>query len=382
MAHESSTQKITNFRKAERLAEIKNKFKTGVNPDISEEEMVEAYENASNIKPVGVTFRTSTCSVTVGKLSGVSSGDLSPEDREFLRRSSNSTRLEMFPEAKRKLDALMTKIHKRHRDFSIGGSDLMEFGTFEGEFLPFIKAQQEELEKIKEEISENFDLRLPEFEKEVLGVTRKLFPASEPEVSRQLDFIRRRGRSGYLACIEICLRTKFGEAGTEISREDLRDFLRGCKEAETARKAQDIVCSIVDDIWNALLSYLVNISSEKYKDTDSLEGFGKIRSKLKDRALRIRREVAPLGAIGAEDLVSLTSVLETLSLNIDKYDAIDEGFAGMVQVYVTSRKNYGYEPSFGELTETRAKVPEWLKMEDIIATGEDILRNSSEEPGE
>ena len=37
MAHESSTQKITNFRKAERLAEIKNKFKTGVNPDISEE---------------------------------------------------------------------------------------------------------------------------------------------------------------------------------------------------------------------------------------------------------------------------------------------------------------------------------------------------------
>lgn len=138
----------------------------------------------------------------------------------------------------------------------------------------------------------------------------------------------------------------------------------------------------MDDIWNALLSYLVNISSEKYKDTDSLEGFGKIRSKLKDRALRIRREVAPLGAIGAEDLVSLTSVLETLSLNIDKYDAIDEGFAGMVQVYVTSRKNYGYEPSFGELTETRAKVPEWLKMEDIIATGEDILRNSSEEPGE
>ena len=79
----SVTMKLSNFRKAERLEEIKKKM--GETAEISDEELVEAYETASNIKPVSVTLRMSSCSVTVGKISTIKAdSSITLEEREFL----------------------------------------------------------------------------------------------------------------------------------------------------------------------------------------------------------------------------------------------------------------------------------------------------------
>lgn len=369
----SVTMKLSNFRKAERLEEIKKKM--GETAEISDEELVEAYETASNIKPVSVTLRMSSCSVTVGKISTIKAdSSITLEEREFLEKSGNSTVLEMFPVQQKKLNSIMTKVHKRHRDLCIGGSSLMDFKTFEEDFLPFVKGVEEELEQVKESIGNDFYTRFSEFENETISITRKLFPSRENDVRDQLAFIKYRGKDGYLDRISICMSTRFGEKGTEISQEELRDFLSKCKAANIAQQAQDILCGFFDGIWQTVISYLVTITMPKYEGTESLEGFGKIRNKLKEKALKVKREAKPLEILGAEDIMSLASAMEKLSLNVDKYDVIDEGYSLLISTYAIARSHYGYELRMKSRTESRQEIPDWLDMASIVSSAEEIIR--------
>ena len=229
------------------------------------------------------------------------------------------------------------------------------------------------MEIIKNSIREEFDATMETFEKNTLEIVESKYPEKTEDVLRQLNFIRKRGKEGYLEKISIEVNTEFDMKACEDFDDDLKDFLLRCKKLSTEKKAEDIICSLLSELWKATLSYLINISLERYQATGSLENSKAIRNNLLESALETRRKVKPLTAIGGgADILSLTESLEKLSYNMNRYDAVAEGYVDMVEIYTVAREHYGYELNFHNFT--TAKIPEWLKLEDIRKDAEEVIK--------
>jgi hypothetical protein len=231
------------------------------------------------------------------------------------------------------------------------------------------------MDSIKEDIREEFDDRMDEFEAETLSVVRKLFPDKEESVMTQLAYLRTRGKDGYLANVSIEIETKFGEDDTENFDEEMKDFLSKCKEAAAQHQAENIICSLFDELWQAVLSYAINISLDRYENSNDLSNFKSLRNKLLGRALKVRREAKPLEVLGGSDITDLTKKVEELSLVLDKYEAPDNAYDCLVGIYTTAREHYGYELDLSS-KHTRAKIPDWINMDDIQADAEIVISSS------
>ena len=72
--------------------------------------------------------------------------------------------------------------------------------------------------------------------------------------------------------------------------------------------------------------------------------------------------------------MSLASAMEKLSLNVDKYDVIDEGYSLLISTYAIARSHYGYELRMKSRTESRQEIPDWLDMASIVSPAEEIIR--------
>lgn len=364
---DSSATKIIKYGEKERIQELKNAISDSI--EIPEEELVEAYNAATNIKEVKTRMHTSSCKVIVGKLSKIKA-NVSDRERDFLNNCSNSSAFNMFPVQQKKLDSIMTKLHIKEKTCSIGDSSLMDLKTFEDKFLPYIQKLQDEVDEIKGEISNSFDERYNEFERETLSIVGKIFPEKLKDVENQLEYIKKRGRDGYLDKISIEVSTKFGMDEVEDFDENLKDFLKKCKKVSAQRQANEIITSMLSSLWQAGLSYLINITKEDAGI--SLEGSKATRTNLLERAQKVRREAKPFEAVGGgQDIVLLAKKLESLSMQMDRYRATEEGFDIMVEIYLIARVHYGYMLDFKV---TQAKIPDWLLLEDIVAEAEDLMK--------
>jgi hypothetical protein len=364
--------KIASYGKADRMKRIKESMAGKV--QISEADLVAAYESDKNVKEVRTRIHTSSCNVVIGKLSAAKAG-ISDSEREFLHACGNNTYLNMFPSQQKRLDSLIAKVHTKEKECSIGDSSLMDLETFEKVYLPYIRKMQAQMDSIKEDIRDEFDDRMDEFEAETLSIVKKMFPDKEESVLTQLAYLRSRGKDGYLSKISIEIETKFGEDETEHFDEEMRDFLSKCKEASAQHQAENIICSLFDELWQAVLSYAINISLERYESSSDLSNFKSLRNKLLARALKVRREAKPLEALGGSDITDLTKKVEALSLVIDKYDAPDNAYDCLVEIYTVAREHYGYELDLSS-KHTRANIPEWINMDDIISDAELVISSS------
>jgi len=366
----SLKQKISVVERAKKLEKIRKSL--GKTP-ITAEELQKAYEESTDIQEVEISVHISSCNVCVGKINTLKTSELSEEEREFIKGAGNCSKYEMFPKAQLKLNNILTKIHQKKEICSLSGSNLMNKTLFIETFLPYLKEMEKELEEVKESIEEDFDDRLIEFENILNDIVVKLFPDKTEHVKKQIEFIKKRGAKGYTSRIFIEMKTTYD--GESINREDLRQFLETMKKNATDKFAGEILYSLLDDLWQACITYAVNISSGRYKDTSDLSGFLSTRNNLKKEAIKVRGNAVPIKD-KVLDIISLTEKVEDLSLCTDGFEAPDLCFDTLVEIYMTARENYGYLLSFGNKTKTGAIIPSWLRIEEIESTADEIIKLS------
>ena len=270
----------------ESVTKAKEIISSGV--DVSPEEMAEVYASAANIKKVVVHCHHPKFCVNIGGGANLIKG-LSKEDKVFFEKGgSNALVVYAFPDAKKAIESLYAAVRIKTKNCCVGGSNLMEVGTFERDFLPYLQKKKEVLEEILEgQVRAVYDLEIEKFEEMAMMAASSLDTSLRDDVAREVAAIKRRDPEDLIKGFGITLETDF--PAEAVSSTEYQEVLRAAKREFVVREGMSLIGGMVSELWEAGLRFTDSIKS--CEDEDLTVGkYNTARNRLRERALKVQRE--------------------------------------------------------------------------------------------
>lgn len=311
------------------------------------ESLADAYVASEDLRMAKVHFHTPPMGVDLGKLDFFE--ELSPKEKDYVKRAGSSLIFRFFTEEQKKLKSISESVRRQLQKLSVGNSFYISSDSFYGDFLPYLKGKEQELEELKTGMSLYYDDELRSFGENVLGVVSKVCPDRYRTAERALAFITGKPLECFLAGISFDLETEYGP---EKAKEEDRELLTRAKRAYINRQIEAIYIGQLQELFNALVTYVVAIKEAPA----SLEGYSVSRKVLKKKAGKVEKE-----NIGGIPVISgITSSLTVLSNELLKDLANAAAFE--VGSEIIGRGN-----DFGASFKFPKTLPGWFNREDLLS---------------
>lgn len=311
------------------------------------EGLADAYTASEDLKSCRFHFHTPPMGVDLGKLDFFE--DLSDDEKSYMRRAGSSLSFRFFLEEQKKLKSISEGVRKQLQKLSVGNSSYIASDVFYGEFLPFLKGKEDELETLKAQMSDVYDIELEAFENNVLTVVSKVCPCRLEAAKKALAFISEKPVEVFLNGISFDLETEYGKEGAK--NQDLSELLERSKRAYVSRQIEAIYVGQLQELWNALTVYVAAID----KAPDTLDGYSTSRNTLLKKVEKVEKE-----NIGGLPIISaLTQALRDLSKEMLKDLANTAAFD--IGAEIIGRGN-----DFGASFRFIGGLPEWFNKDDLL----------------
>lgn len=353
---ETLKQKMAVYKNLENAKKMAELVKKGIS--ISPEELSEAYASAETIKEVKVHCHRPPLQVDIGKVDSLQ--ELSENDRKFMKSASDSLKISIMPDIGKALNSIYNAIRIEQSKCCIGGSDLMEVTAFTEEFLPYLEKKQQEINtKIYDYIDEHYEEEMQSFRTNVHDVVSKVFPERLSQVMKEVEYITKRPKESFKSAISIDLETDFGTS--VVNKEDLKNFLEQAKKEHYLKEGIAVICGTIKNLWEAVVTYL-NVIKDCKRDLSSYQRRRMILDNAAAKA--IRENVANLDFIN-----EIAKKMKELSKILIKDEADEEALTILAYIY-------GQSVNFGLELNLSSKKPEWLSIELVSDTYEELVEAS------
>ena len=311
------------------------------------EGLADAYTTSEDLKITKVHFHQSPMGVDLGKLDFFEV--LDEEEKGYMKKAGSSLVFRFFLEEQKKLKSISEAVRKQLQKLSVGNSSYISRDVFYGEFLPYLKKKEEELEELKAQMSVYYDDELKSFESNVLNVVSKICPSRLESARKAVSYIVDKPAETFLNGISFDLETEFRADG--IKDEDLSDLLKRSKKAYIERQIEAIYIGQLQNLWDAVAVYLTAIDGAP----DTLDGYLTSRKTLASKAEKVEKE-----NIGGIPVISdLTQRIKALSWELSRDLAITDGFELGSEII-------GRGHQLGATFKFPPTLPSWLSKEELI----------------